>query len=39
MKTRHALVPLFGLSLLLATAVAGAGGLYQWKVANGVTHY
>jgi hypothetical protein len=39
MMTRHALVPLFGLSLLLATAVAGAGELYQWKDANGVTHY
>lgn len=29
---------LFGLSLLLAGA-ASAGDLYQWKDANGVTHY
>lgn len=36
---RHALVPLFGLSLLLAAAAVTAGELYQWKDANGVTHY
>lgn len=30
---------LFGLSLLLAGAAASAGDLYQWKDANGVTHY
>jgi hypothetical protein len=28
-----------GLSLLLATTAAMAGDLYQWKDANGVTHY
>ncbi len=37
--TRHALVPLFGLSLLLAAAAVSAGELYQWKDANGITHY
>ena len=36
---RHALVPLFGLSLLLAAAAVSAGELYQWKDASGVTHY
>lgn len=36
---RHALPTLFGLSLLLATGGAGAQELYQWKDANGVTHY
>ena len=37
--TRYASKPLFGLSLLLAMAAASAGDLYQWKDANGVTHY
>jgi len=36
---RNASRILFGLSLLLATAAASAGELYQWKDANGVTHY
>lgn len=36
---RHALAPLFGLSLLLAAAAVSAGELYQWKDASGVTHY
>ena len=36
---RHALATLFGLSLLLAASAACAGDLYQWKDANGVTHY
>jgi len=29
----------FGLALLLVVASAGAGELYQWKDAKGVTHY
>ncbi|WP_036136034.1 DUF4124 domain-containing protein [Luteimonas mephitis] len=36
---RLALATLFGLSLLLAASTACAGDLYQWKDANGVTHY
>src|SRR3546814_9453321 len=36
---RHALPTLFGLSLLLASSAACAQDLYQWKDANGVTHY
>ncbi len=37
---RHALKTLFGLSLLLTVgAAASADELYQWKDANGVTHY
>lgn len=36
---RHALKTLSGLSLLLLAATATAGELYQWKDANGVTHY
>lgn len=28
-----------GLALLAASAAAGAGNLYKWKDANGVTHY
>lgn len=36
---RHSLSTLFGLSLLLASGVACAQDLYQWKDANGVTHY
>ncbi|GAA3931394.1 DUF4124 domain-containing protein [Luteimonas lutimaris] len=36
---RNASQILFGLSLLLAMAAASAGELYQWKDANGVTHY
>lgn len=36
---RHALKTLFGLSLLLLAAAASAGELYQWKDANGITHY
>jgi Domain of unknown function (DUF4124) len=36
---RHALVSLFGLSLLLAAGAVSAGELYQWKDASGVTHY
>ena len=36
---RHALPTLIGLSLLLATGAACAQDLYQWKDANGITHY
>ncbi len=36
---RRALRALLGLSLLLAGPAALAGDLYQWKDANGVTHY
>src|SRR5690606_31809059 len=36
---RNASKTLFGLSLLLTMAAASAGELYQWKDANGVTHY
>ena len=36
---RNASRILFGLSLLLTMAAASAGELYQWKDANGVTHY
>lgn len=35
----RALPALLGFSLLLAGASASAGDLYQWKDANGVTHY
>ena len=36
---RHTIRTMLGLSLLLATMAATAGDLYQWKDANGVTHY
>jgi uncharacterized protein DUF4124 len=36
---RHTIRTMLGLSLLLAAAAATAGDLYQWKDANGVTHY
>jgi hypothetical protein len=33
------ILTMLGLSLLFATTAAMAGDLYQWKDANGVTHY
>ena len=36
---RHTIPTMLGLSLLFATTAATAGDLYQWKDANGVTHY
>jgi hypothetical protein len=36
---RQTFQTMLGLSLLLAATAATAGDLYQWKDANGVTHY
>ena len=36
---RHALLALSGSALLLVAAAAAAADVYQWKDANGVTHY